>query len=163
MSLLYYISKSSIYNYTVTHPYNITALTTIAHVRKHVIKLTDYGLPSFHQASNRSLSESLSDISEDSCKRRISVVKVYQPPEVRGMPNIQSSPTTDVYRWTWLRLPFAFYGIDVVRSLSVSLVTLFLRFYRSLACIILIICFGFSLVTFAYTVVFSRGIVVLVK
>lgn len=41
----------------------------------------------------------MSSISETSSRRRQSVVKVYLPPEVRGMPDAQPTPTTDIYRW----------------------------------------------------------------
>ena len=63
-----------------------------------VHSITDYGLPSFYQSSNKSSYASLSDTSDGSCKRRQSVIKVYLPPEVRGTLDTQPSPTTDVYR-----------------------------------------------------------------
>ena len=60
--------------------------------------IIDYGLPSFYQTSSKSSYASLSDTSDEGYKRRQSVIKVYLPPEVRGMLDTQPSPTTDVYR-----------------------------------------------------------------
>lgn len=58
--------------------------------------LLDYGLPTFRKPEKGSLA--VESQSSDNLNRRISAIKIYMPPEVRGKEETMPEPTTDVYR-----------------------------------------------------------------